>query len=57
MADKTTNGGLAGEIGTWFSHPVTNDLDWGELLLCFGLFAVIFWVVFDTLSILKKGMN
>lgn len=46
---------LIDKIGSWFSKPIREDLDMGNLLLYFALFAVVTWFVYDTLNILRKG--
>ena len=41
----------------WLKAPVTQDLDWGEILMIFALFAVVTWAVKDTLNILREGLS
>jgi hypothetical protein len=49
--------GFTAQVGSIFSHPVKNNMDFVVLLLVFGIFAVIFWAVFDGTKILEKGLS
>lgn len=44
------------DVAEWVTHPFKKDMSIGHLLLFIVLFAIIAFVVFDMLRILKSWM-